>query len=927
MALKPGIRLGSYEITALIGTGGMGEVYRATDTKLRRDVAIKVLPDDFTQDPDRLARFAREAQVLASLNHPNIASIYGLEESGATPCLVLELVEGETLGERIARGALPVDEALSIGQQICSALEAAHEKGIIHRDLKPANVKIAPDGTVKVLDFGLAKALHADSSASQGPFSTDETASMSHSPTVTWGGTREGVILGTAPYMSPEQARGKPLDKRTDIWSFGCVLYEMLTRQKTFPGETTADLLASVVKEEPRWDQLPAETPWRVRELLRRCLAKNPAKRLRDAGDARIELDDALTTPELEPGRTQAPRARPGNLRLAVSLLAGALLASAGWWVSGMTGAREAPPAITRLSLAVPDNLYAEGNIRISPDGRVVAYRAVEHPGRALPGARLLLRHLGSEETRTVPGSEGVFIFDFSPDGQWLGFVAPIARQSSRLRVYKASVSGDTPPLAITDWQPTWGTVDVTNGGLVWLPDGDILVLSDRPPQEIVRISSDSGAVKSAGRLPEDVEGYYTLQAALPDGSVLTHRATWDGGYKVAPAVLDPDTGQIDVITDNGARAVFASTGHLVFSRTDGLLAASFDPVRKKLLSGPTSIMSGLRSDGYSFQAWFDLSTDGTLVHLPGGEFGTRRRLVLAGEAGIRSWSNDELRFPEFTTIDVSADGRWLALTLMNEDGLFEIWGSETARPSLRRLAGFPTLDCTSPRWSIDAALLVFECSGGTEPGGVFLLRTTDPEEPKLLLSHTPGEPVFTPLEISPDESQVLVQKGKATGNEILTIPLDGEPPVEPRPVMRGAGVLQDARISPSGTKLAYVSNESGRFEVFVRSRGRDGKLGLAVPVSAGRGVRWVSRPGGKEDLYVWIDVNKFLRFTLSDDLTPSAPTPLSIGETASGTQVLAWDLLPDGTIMAVLPGEDEIPPRNVSVVLGFASELEGLAR
>jgi len=916
MAIEPGTRLGSYEITAPLGVGGMGEVYRATDPKLRRDVAIKVLPEDFTQDADRLARFEREAQVLASLNNPNIAAIYGLEESGSTPCLVLELVEGETLGEKIARGALPVDEALGIAKQICTALEAAHEKGIIHRDLKPANIKIAPDGTAKVLDFGLAKDLHADSSNGQG-------SDLSLSPTITTGGTRDGVILGTAAYMSPEQARAQRLDRRTDIWSFGCVLYEMLTGRKTFSGETTADLLASVVKEEPDWDRLPAGTPWRVRELLRRCLVKSSANRLRDAGDARIELDDALALPELEPGRVPAPAAKPRALLLAISLLAGAAVASAVLWFSGMLGVSESAPELTHLSLAVPDDLYADGIIRITPDGRAVAYRAVERPGSALPGARLLLSHLGSGETRMVPSSGGVSVFDFSPDGRMLAFLAPIARQSSRLRVYKAAVSGDAPPLAIADWQSAWGT---GTSGLVWLPDGDLLILSSRPPQEIIRISSDSGDVRSAGHLAEGVEGSYNLQSALPDGSVLTERATWDGGYQVSPAVLDPETGEVTVLTENGARAVLASTGHLVFSRTDGLLAAPFDPVEKKLVAGPTSIMSGLRSSAYSFRAWFDLSANGTLVHLPGDVFGTRRRLVLAGAGGVRPWSDDDLRFPDDTVIDVSDDGRWLALTLMNEDGLFEIWGSETARPSLRRLAGFPTLDCTSARWSHDASLLVFECSGGTTPGGVYVLRTADAGEPELLLSHIPGEPAFTPLDVSPEGTHLLARKGQSTGNEILAIPLGAEEPVEPRPVMSGSGVLQDARISGSGTKLAYVSNESGRFEVLVRSRGRNGKFGLAVPISPGRGVRWASGPGGREDLLVRTDANEILRFALSPDLTPSAPTPLSIGETASGNQVLSWDLLPDGTIMAVLPGEDEIPPRNINIVLGFTSELERLA-
>jgi hypothetical protein len=418
------------------------------------------------------------------------------------------------------------------------------------------------------------------------------------------------------------------------------------------------------------------------------------------------------------------------------------------------------------------------------------------------------------------------------------------------------------------------------------------------------------------------------LQSVLPDGSVLTEHATWDGGYKVSVAILDPATGKVDVVAENSSRAVLASTGHLVFSRADGLLAAPMDLSGRQLLSGPASIMSGLRSSGYSFRAWFDLSDSGTLVHLPGGVFGLTRRLVLAGEAGLRPWSDDELRFPEATSIDVSPDGRWLALTLMNEDGLFEVWGSEISRPSLRRLAGFSTLDCTSARWSGDASLLAFACSGAFATGGVYILRTKDAGEPEILLGNPPGEPGLTVLDVFPDGSHLLVQKGQATGNEILSVPLQGEESMEAQPLMSGSGVLQDARISPSGRKLAYVSNESGRFEVLVRSHDRDGQLGLAVPVTAGRSIRWLPRPGpgGQEDLYVWTAANELLRFALADDLTPAAPVPIALDEAAGGGRIISWDLLPDGTIMGVLPGEDEVPPRNISVVLGFDAELERLA-
>ena len=407
MALAPGTRLGHYDVTALLGEGGMGQVWQATDTQLNRQVALKILPDAFAADPDRLARFTREAQILASLNHPNIAAIYGIEEAEGTRALVLELVEGPTLADRIAKGPIPLDEVLPIGKQIAEALEAAHGAGVIHRDLKPANIKVREDGTVKVLDFGLAKAL---AGAAQG-------VDLSQSPTVTAAATREGVILGTAAYMSPEQARGKPLDKRTDIWAFGCVLFEMLTGRSVFEGDTLSDTIAKVLEHEPRWDTLPRGTPPVVRKLLRRCLDKNPRTRLRDVGDARAEITEAVSTPDADTGAVVASPLlqvwqRPMPLAAGVLLL----LLITGLTVWGLAAPRAGPAPLARFLIPLSSDVRQGGRgVAVSPDSANIAYHVNDG---------LWLRPTNQIEATLVSPIEWVGSAHpfFSHDGQWIGF-------------------------------------------------------------------------------------------------------------------------------------------------------------------------------------------------------------------------------------------------------------------------------------------------------------------------------------------------------------------------------------------------------------------------------------------------------------------------------------------------------------------------
>ncbi len=460
--LSAGSKIGIYEVVAPIGAGGMGEVYRARDSKLGRQVALKVLLDSFASDASRMARFEREAKLLASLNHPNIATIHGLEDSGATRALIMELVEGPTLADRIRQGPVPMDEALPIARQICEALEFAHEHAVIHRDLKPANVKVTPDDAVKVLDFGLAKALEGD------PASVD----IATSPTMSRMATQAGILLGTAAYMSPEQAKGKSVDRRADIWAFGCVLYEMLTGKMAFRGETVTDTLAAVIKEEPDWSLLPANTPVRIRVLLQRCLQKDPKQRLRDIGDARISLDEVISgapdanAPASVPSLTRESR----RLWLVVAIAAVPVLVAA---IFAYLYFRPKPPAAVqevRFQVALPEKTTFSGGAPIvSPDGRKLAFILTGVDGKA----RLWIRSLDTLEAHPLDGTEGANGWPFwSPDSQSIAF-------SSTGKLLKVDVAGG-PPQTLCDvnlvlggtWNPDHKILFSPVGTLVQIPDG-----------------------------------------------------------------------------------------------------------------------------------------------------------------------------------------------------------------------------------------------------------------------------------------------------------------------------------------------------------------------------------------------------------------------------------------------------------------------
>jgi serine/threonine-protein kinase len=705
VALTLGARLGPYEIIAQIGVGGMGEVYRATDTNLGRDVALKVLPETFAQDPERLARFEREAKTLASLNHSNIAIIHGFEKAPGLRALAMELVEGPTLAERLAQGAglsthsLPIDETLAIAKQIAEALEAAHEQGIIHRDLKPSNIKLRPDGTVKVLDFGLAKAMEP----------TGVIASrLSDSPTITTPAiTQAGVILGTAAYMSPEQARGKVVDKRADIWAFGCVLYEMLTGRRVFEDDEVSDTLGAVLTKDPDWGALPADTPSAIRRLLRRCLARDRRARLPDIGSARLDIDEARAEPFLptvDPSPVESNGARARRfVTWATGTAAVAALAAFGVWTAmraqpaGLPIARVligVGPAERLLSGLRLDTSSGQGRpsrtaIAFSPDGRSLVFSA-EREGRV----QLYLRRLDQLDATAIPGTEGASNPFFSPDGQSLGFHADGALKKVPLN------GGPVVELCKVDlvYGVSWGRSDQIvfaqqNGGL-W------------------RVSAAGGTPTAVTKL-NDGEVSHRLPQFLPDGDTVLSTVTksgfpsWDDTLVVAQSLA---TGDRRVLIEGGADARFVPTGHLVFLRRGTLMAVPFDARRLQVSGAPVGLIADvmqaaniqpLQIDTGAGQ--FAVSDSGSLVYASGGVYAQDRwSLVWVDRTG----RSEALRVAPGTYLAprLSPDGRRVAFT--SSTGDWDLWTYDVPRGIAARVP--MDGDQSGALWTPDGSRLTF---------------------------------------------------------------------------------------------------------------------------------------------------------------------------------------------------------------------------
>ena len=889
VSIAPGSRLGPYEIVSLLGAGGMGEVFRARDTKLNRDVAIKVLPAGFGEDKDRVARFRREAQLVASLNHPNIAAIYGLEESHGTVALALELVDGEDLAHRLARGPIPVDEAVAIARQIAEGLEAAHERGIVHRDLKPANVKLSRDGVVKVLDFGLAKAYEGD------PASSD--AGVTHSPTLSRNMTEAGMILGTAAYMSPEQARGRPVDKRADIWSFGVVLYELLTGQRLFRGETVSDTLAAVLRQDVDLSALPPDTPAAVRRLAARCLERDVKRRLRDIGEARIALLDPAPEPAAGaplPAVRPPAISRTGRGTMTVlALLALAAAAAAGAWAR----ARLAPAqrtAPSRLTMALPPGhvLSGNGGPAISRDGRAVAYTARDTTGVS----RLYVRALDRFEPSAIPGSEGAQSPFFSPDGSRVAFF-------TRGKLLTAAVAGGAPtPIADASAIPHGGT---------WCEDGTI-VFAPSLSAGLLRVPSSGGKPEQLTQPDEAAGGYaHARPHCLPGGRALLF-TIWGGvNASKGTALLSLSTRKWTLVSSQATSARYArslkdGTGHLLQSGSRGIRAAPFDPKRPLLVNPETFVVDDVFFTTSWQDSWFSVSDTGTLVYVPGDFLlGTPTWVDRQGRATPAADKPLSISDPA-----LSPDGT--RIVMQDPDSV--LWTMDLRRGTRTRLT--QEGDAGYAMWSRDGTRIFF---GSNRSGDWDLYSMPAAGGPAKHLLTRKGNQF--PLSLSPDGTLLFNERTKEKiGAEVLALLPDGTvtPVLDAQP-----SYFAGAQFSPDGRTVAYLSDETGRDEVYVRPYGRAGD---AVPVSAdgGNAPRW--SPDGKEVFFRRGDA--FLAASIS-----ASGEGLSVGDARKLFEVRAavgrstfhpgYSVSPDGTRFLVHLLDPRAIPTQISVVESWFDELQ----
>jgi Tol biopolymer transport system component len=818
VSLTPGARLGVYVVNGSLGAGGMGEVYRATDTTLGRQVAIKILPDAFAADPERLTRFEREAKTLASLNHPNIAAIYGFERSPGAHALVMELVEGDDLSQRIARGALPLDEALPIAKQIADALEAAHEQGIIHRDLKPANVKVRPDGMVKVLDFGLAKAM--DSGA--GDWGQGH---ASQAPTITTPAmTNAGMILGTAAYMSPEQARGRVVDKRADIWAFGAVVYELLTGCRAFPGEDMTDTMVSVVSKEPDWDALPPSTPVTLRRLLTRCLKKDARTRLRDIGDARVQLDELIggSAEELSPAASVAPVHVPvprASRRpwLAVAMVA---LVAAGLAIPGVRHLLETPPPPPpemRTEIGTPATGDPE-SFALSPDGRQIVFAA-----SADGATRLWLRSLAATTAQPLPGTEGGRLPFWAPDGRSIAFFAPGALK-------RLDFEGGSPQTLAS----------VLNGqGGTWGPDGTI-VFAPSVTSALMRVSAAGGPATAVGPLAPQQIGHVGPHF-LPDGRhfLFTVRGAPEASG-IYVGALDGNAPTRVVVSDG--TGVYLSPGWLLWVRAGALVAQRFDVVRMVLTGEPTTLADGVPVSDFS-RSWISVSATGLVAYRTGET--SQRQLTWFDRSGAAQGTVGDPDASLWHPI-VSPDGHRV-IVVRTVQGNLDLWLLEGPRSS--RLTFNPQED-RFPVWSPDGTRVVFR-SIRTGQGDLYQKLTNGAGTEERLLT---SDQLKTPASWSADGRYLMyMSQDPQTSTDLWFMPMQGEQ--TPKVFLKTPFREAYGAFSPDGQWVAYQSDESGRPEIYVRpfdpSGTNPGASSGRWQVSTAGGILPLWRPDGKELYYL----------------------------------------------------------------------------
>jgi eukaryotic-like serine/threonine-protein kinase len=908
-----GRHIGPYEVVGFLGRGGMGEVYRAHDTKLGRDVAIKVLPAAFTADPDRLSRFEREARIVAALNHPHIAGIYGVEENNGVRGLVLELVEGETLAARLARSAttgrsgLRLQEALDYARQIADALEAAHEKGITHRDLKPANVTITSDGIVKLLDFGIAKVLDADALPGD----------VTHSQTTPLGVTTIGAIVGTVHYISPEQARGKAVDRRTDIWAFGCVLYEMLTGRMAFDGDTPSATIAAIVDGSPDWSALPASAPAGVRLLVQRCLEKDPKQRLRDIGDARLELEQLLRAPVADGVNTRdTPRRLGGWLLLAASVVT--VLVSAGLLVAArqLNGAAAAADVrVSRFEVTLPQGQVIgpsfNSNLALSRDGTQLAFTP-------LPGP-VYIRRLDGVDTRPLevsksPGFRGAPLF--SPDGTFISFVQGNAIFSWTRPFLKAAIAGGA-PVKLADY-------DMFHEG-DWAADGWIYWTASYPGG-IVRIRDSGGPIEPVTTLDvQNGERSHRFARLLPGGEALIYTVAFDGIKSYDDAridLFDLNTHERKTLIAGGTSPFYLPSGHIVYARAGKLFAVPFDVETRMITGEPFEVLDGVMMSRNTGAAHFSLSDRGDLAYVPGPAADGNRTLVWVDRTG----KVDPLPLPPASYLypRIAPDRRSMAVEI--EGPNHDLYFYDFARAVLSKV----TTDGMShdPVWTPDGRRVAFR---SWQYGGMTMWwMPADRSGPAERLD--PAGSRQSPVSFSPDGKFLAFdQKDPDTRDDVWVLPVTGAP--EARPVAASRFGEGSAKFSPDGQWIAYSSNESGREEVYVQSFPGGGRK-LQVSSAGGTDPVWRGLGGElyyrQEDKMMAVSVT-----TTGPDFRASAPRQLWEGTYSSGTgsscgmpgvSSASYDVTPDGQRFLMVR-EDETYSTRIVVVVNWAEEVKARER